>query len=201
MNISFYLPLILFCVSSSITPGPNNLMIMMSSLHFGLRRSLPHFLGICIGFTILILCVGLGLAFIFSDYPEAHWIVKIIGATYILWLAWKIISASTKLSEESKKKPLSFLQAVLFQWVNPKAWVMAIGATSTYTSVNSGFSMNTQILIIALIYFLTVLPCTGAWMLGGHTFKKILTNEAHQRIFNLVLGLLLVISIIIMLYE
>ena len=132
--MSFYLPLILFCVSSTVTPGPNNLMLLISSIKFGIRRTFFHYLGICLGFPFMVLVVGLGLESIFASHPKLHLVIKVIGAVYMIWLALKIISSSSY-SDEKNSKPLNFKQAALFQWVNPKAWVMAIGVISTYTVI------------------------------------------------------------------
>ncbi len=199
--MSFYLALYLFCISTTITPGPNNFMIMMSTLTFGIKKSLPHFFGICLGFTLMVLCIGFGLSSLFTDYPEIHWVIKILGAAYMLFLAVKIMSSSSHTSGKKTAKPLTFFQAALFQWVNPKAWMMSVGVIATYTSTQMQMSMTTQVLIIAIIYLTSTLPCTGTWLIGGHFFKKMLKNNQQVRIFNLVLGCLLIASIILMLFE
>ena len=199
--MGFYLPLILFCISSTITPGPNNLMLLLSSINFGIKQSLPHYLGICIGFPVMVFIIGLGLESVFTTYPELHLIIKIIGAVYMLWLAYKIIISSAKKEKKPGSKPLTFIQAALFQWVNPKAWIMAIGAISTYTTVEGNLSLLFQVIIISIIYVVVSFICAGFWLFGGKPVKKVLNNEKHLKIFNLILGSLLVISIIIMIFE
>lgn len=199
--MAFYLPLILFCVSSTVTPGPNNLMLLLSSVNFGIRQTLPHYLGICIGFPIMVFIIGLGLESIFTAYPELHLAIKIIGSFYMLWLAFKIITSSTKKDKKSANKPLTFIQAALFQWVNPKAWVMAIGAISTYTIVNDNTNILIQVVMITIIYTIVSFICTGFWLFGGNPVKKILNNQRHLKLFNLTLGGLLILSIIVMVFE
>lgn len=199
--MSFYLPLILFCTSSTITPGPNNLMLLLSSINFGIKETLPHYLGVCLGFPLMVFIIGLGLESVFVNHPELHLFIKYIGAAYMLWLAYQIITSSTSKDKNSESKPLNFTQAMLFQWVNPKAWVMAIGTISTYTTVSNNMSLLFQIIIIAIIYVFISFICTGFWLFGGASVKKILANQAYMRVFNLVLGLLLVLSIVLMIFE
>ncbi|ASG67585.1 lysine transporter LysE [Francisella halioticida] len=198
--MSFYLSLLLFCVSSTVTPGPNNLMLLISSIKFGIRRTFSHYLGICLGFPFMVLVIGLGLESIFVNYPKLHLVIKIIGAIYMIWLALKIISSSTY-SDEKNNKPLSFKQAALFQWINPKAWVMAVGVISTYTVISDNISLSFQVIVISIIYMIVSFFCTGFWLFGGNLVKRILSDEKHLRIFNLVLGLLLILSIVMMIFE
>lgn len=198
--LKFYLPLIIFCFSTSITPGPNNLMIMLSGVKFGLKKSMPHYLGIILGFCAMVILVGLGLGEIFTRFPILHQIIKYAGALYMLYLAAKIVMSDPHLAKVSgKDKPLSFFQAVLFQWINPKAWIMAIGSVATYTSISG--NMFTQILIIGLVYLLSGIPCTGTWLVGGAALSKYLHNPSHMRKFNWTMGLLLALSILLMLFE
>lgn len=198
--MSFYLPLVMFCFSTSITPGPNNLMIMMSGAKFGIRRSFPHYLGICIGFFIMVILVGIGLGEVFNHFPILHLIIKYVGALYMLYLAWKTIRSTSELNTgTAKSRPVSFMQAILFQWINPKAWIMAVGVISAYSVVN--VDMLHQALIIAVIYFIIGLPCTGMWFIGGVAVSKYLKTPRHLQYFNLTMGLLLILSILLMFLE
>lgn len=175
-------------------------MIMMSGAKFGIRRSLPHYLGICIGFTLMVALVGLGLGEVFTRLPILHLIIKYVGAFYMLYLASQIIRSTSELKTVSaKNKPLNFIQALLFQWINPKAWIMAIGAISAYSVVNS--SMFSQALIIAVVYFIVGLPCIGMWLIGGVGIRRYLKNPKHLHYFNLSMGMLLVLSILLMFLE
>ncbi|MED7820287.1 MULTISPECIES: LysE family translocator [unclassified Francisella] len=199
--MSFYLPLFLFCISAIVTPGPNNLMLLISSIKFGVRRTLPHYVGICLGFPLMVLIVGLGLETIFVSYPKLHLIIKVVGAIYMIWLAIKIILSSSYHSDAKNSKPLGFKQAILFQWVNPKAWVMAIGVISTYTIINANMALFIQVIIISIVVMVVSFCCTALWLFGGNFVKVILSDKRHLKIFNLVLGLLLILSIVMMIFE
>lgn len=187
------IPLILFTLSSSLTPGPNNFMIMNSGMNYGIRKSLPHFLGICIGFPVMLLIVALGFGAIFIKYAWIKEVLKIIGSIYMLYLAWQI--TKTTLSDHNKQpdaKPFSFMQAFLFQWVNPKAWLMAIGAVSLFTIIGSYYA---NAMAISIIFFVMLLPCLGAWLVCGTMLQKILSHDSHRRLFNIVMAVALVASI------
>ncbi len=191
--------LITFAIISTITPGPNNIMIMTSGMNFGIRRSFPHYLGICIGFPGMIVMVGLGLGVIFELVPVLHDVIKIVGIVYLLYLAWLIANSASDSLEENQAKPISFFQAALFQWVNPKAWIMATGAVAAYTSASGDILV--QVLVIALVFFLASFPCVGSWFFFGITLKRILKTPERQRFFNRVMSALLVCSILPASYE
>lgn len=185
--------ILLFAMSAGFTPGPNNIMMMASGLNFGPRRSLPHFLGICFGFPTMFLALGFGLGFVFTTYPTLHELIKIAGILYLLWLAWLIANAAPNETQTAQAKPLTFIQGALFQWVNPKAWVMGSSAIATYTT--SGTNLSIQILQIALVFFIFTFPCAGSWLLFGHTLKRIISNTRQQVIFNVVMAILLLASV------
>lgn len=198
--MNFYLPLIIFCFSTSITPGPNNLMIMMSGARYGVRRSLPHYFGICIGFNVMVAIVGMGLGEIFIKIPSLHLVIKYAGAAYMLYLALKIILSSTELETPiENKKPLSFIRAALFQWVNAKGWIMAVGIFSAYSV--STMNMFNQALLFAGIFFIIGLPCIGMWLISGVAVSRYLKSAKHMFYFNVTSGLLLIASIALMLLE
>ncbi|MCL1143381.1 LysE family translocator [Shewanella gaetbuli] len=184
----------LFAFSSGITPGPNNIMLMTSGVNFGIKRSLPHLLGITLGFPAMILAVGLGLAAVFQSYPILHTVLKYIGITYLLYLSWLIANSSSKMEGKNVSKPFSFIQAAAFQWVNPKGWIMAVGATATFTTVNQ--ALAPQIITIASVFLCVAFPCAIVWLGFGVGLKKLLKNQRQQRIFNVSMALLLVASII-----
>jgi threonine/homoserine/homoserine lactone efflux protein len=188
-----YLPIILFAVSTCVTPGPNNIMIMTSGLNYGIKKSLQHLLGIYIGFPLMILVVGLGVSQIFEDYPILHVMLKLGGASYLTYLAMKIAVTPISKIGESKGKPFSFLQAALFQWVNPKAWVLAVGATVTFTALSGSYTL--QVMSIALIFMIFGSPCTFLWLWFGVSLKSILQNPLYVRAFNCSMALLLLASL------
>lgn len=184
----------LFAFSAGITPGPNNIMLMTSGVNFGIKRSIPHLLGISLGFPTMILAVGLGLSAIFTAYPVIHTAIKIIGITYLLYLSWLIANSSSKMEGKQVSKPFSFIQAAAFQWVNPKGWIMAVGAIATFTSVQQ--ELNGQVFTIASVFLCVAFPCAIVWLGFGVALKRLLKNERQQRIFNVTMALLLVASII-----
>lgn len=186
------IPVLLFAVSSSLTPGPNNFMLMNSGLNFGVKRSLPHYFGICFGFPIMVLIVAVGFGAIFEQYSWLKHFLKVFGAGYLLYLAIQIIIASNKPNKSKTAKPFSFLQATLFQWINPKAWLMAIGAISIYSLTTNYFS---NALLISLIFCITCLICVGAWLFFGAILDKVLTKDNHRKWFNISMALCLIASI------
>ncbi len=192
-----FIPLLLFALSTTFTPGPNNLMIMNSGMNFGIRRSLPHYLGICLGFPVMVLMVALGLGAIFMKYAWIKHILKIIGSLYMLYLAWQILR-SNKATMDSTRKPLSFIQAVLFQWVNPKAWLMAIGTISIFSMANNNFN---NAVIISLVYFFMCIPCIGTWLLFGKFLQHILRKPNQRVAFNILMAVALVASIGMIIFE
>lgn len=191
------LPVLLFCISCSVTPGPNNLMIMSSGLNYGVRASLRHFFGICIGFTFMMLVVGLGLGSVFQSFPIMGEIIKYVGMVYLLYLAWKIASSSLQLDSVQSQQPMGFMQAMIFQWVNPKAWVMIVSSISAYAS--EAFPMLSpegQVLMVTLIFLVVGLPCVAIWLFFGALLKRVLKNPAAQKRFNIAMAALLVISVV-----
>jgi threonine/homoserine/homoserine lactone efflux protein len=192
--MELYFAIWLFALSTTITPGPNNIMIMASGVNFGIRRSIPHLLGVCFGFPPMVISLGLGFNHVLSMYPIIHESIKVIGVLYLLYLAWLIANSSPSSLDSDIAKPISFIKAALFQWLNPKAWVMAIGAISAYTSITSNIFM--QILYIALVFFIVAFPCLCVWLFFGTTLKKYLTNIKHQKMFNKVMASILVLSVV-----
>lgn len=191
MTQELLLALAVFAFVSSITPGPNNLMLMASGANFGFRRTVPHMLGIGIGFVFMILLVGAGLIQIFDAYPVSHTILKTFSVSYLLYLAWKIANAVPAGSGEASGTPLTFFQAAAFQWVNPKAWTMALTAITAYTPDRS---MN-AILVVGLVFGLINLPAVSSWTVLGQQMARLLRDPGHLRLFNWLMAGLLVASL------
>jgi len=185
-------PLALFALVSSITPGPNNVMLASSGLNFGFRRSMPHLLGVNLGFTLMIFLVGIGLGSVFQQVPELYTVLKYAGAAYLLYLAWKIANSGGMEDGDARGKPFTFLQAAAFQWVNPKAWVMAVGVVATYTPQN-GFFAN--LVIATLVCGIVNLPSIGVWVTFGTALRRVLHKPWAVRAFNVGMALLLVASL------
>ncbi len=190
-------PLVTFAVATSVTPGPNNVMITASGANFGFARSIPHMLGVGIGFMAMIVGVGLGLGQVFERVPMLHEVLRYGGAAYLLYLAWRIATATPAATEgKATARPLSFVQAALFQWVNPKGWMMAVGALSTYTTVGGDFVFET--ITIALVFGAIGLPSVALWALLGVGIGRLLQAPGALRAFNVTMAILLVASLALM---
>lgn len=195
MPFDLLFALVTFAFVASITPGPNNLMLMASGTNFGLKRTLPHMVGITAGFTFMIVMVGLGLAKIFDAFPVALLVLKGVSAVYLLYLAWKIANAAPppdEMTRESAGKPLSFLQAAAFQWVNPKAWAMVLTAISAYTLPQHPFI---SLAIMASVFSVISLFSTSTWAVMGTQVRRFLHSPVRLRVFNVAAALLLVATL------
>ncbi|MFP6775481.1 MAG: LysE family translocator [PS1 clade bacterium] len=186
------IPALVFFFVMAITPGPNNFMIMSSGINYGFRRSLPHLFGIILGFPMLIIGIGFGLDVAFSQLPWLQQFIKYIGVIVLIYLAYRIATTSKGSSEEGSK-PLTFIQVVLFQWVNPKAVIMTITGISVYT--NSG-DVQSQVLTLAASNILVTVPSASVWLFLGLWLQKVLTNPVHLKLFNQIMALLLLGSIV-----
>jgi len=194
MNTLDYSSIILFVIATCVTPGPNNVMLMSSGVNFGISRTLGHVAGINVGFPLMLIAVGLGAGTLFQRYPGLHDALQILGAFYMLYLAYRIAGAPTTDFTEQGARPLGFMGAALFQWVNPKAWVMAVGAVLAYTSAQASYTV--QIVLIGLLFFLFGSPCSMVWVLFGRYLRRFLSRPSQLRAFNVSMSLLLVVSLI-----
>ncbi len=184
--------LILFAFASSITPGPNNIMLLASGANFGLRRTVPHMLGISIGHAVMVTLVGLGLIQIFDAYPPIRTALMIISAVYLLYLAWKVANAAPPPEATTTARPLTFLQAAGFQWVNPKAWYMAIYAQTNFAPEDGAIW---GAVAVALVFACTNLPSVTVWAWGGVQMRRFLSTPLRLRMFNVTMAVLLVVSL------
>ena len=192
MQQTTFAALAAFALVSSITPGPNNMMLMASGANFGLRRTVPHALGVGFGFTLMIVLVGVGLMGLFDLFPVLNLILKIISVAYLLWLAWKIANAGAPSGGDSPRgRPMSFGQAGLFQWVNPKAWSMALTAIALYAPDRN----VAAVLLVAAIFGIINLPSTSLWAVMGVSLRGWLSSPARLRAFNWTMAALLVGSL------
>ncbi|HEY0621854.1 LysE family translocator [Sphingomonas sp.] len=182
-----------FAFVSSITPGPNNLMLMTSGTNFGFRRTVPHLLGVALGFVLMIVLVGLGLAELFARYPLAHAVLKWVSVIYLLYLAWKIATARPVGDRQTAEgRPLTFLQAALFQWVNPKAWTMALTGVTVYMPpVDPWIGLA----LVAGLFGAVNLPSVALWAAMGVKLRGWLGDARRLRMFNMAAALLLVGSL------
>ena len=192
MNAEILTALAIFAFVSSITPGPNNLMLMNSGANYGFKRTLPHALGVGIGFTVMVVLVGLGIMQLFDIFPISYQILKVLSLVYLLYLAGKIAMSNSSIeTENSNAKPFTFVQAAMFQWVNPKAWTMALTAISVYAPTKS----LGAVLFVSLVFGLVNFPCISGWVVLGQKMQVFLTNKKRLRVFNGSMAALLVLSL------
>jgi threonine/homoserine/homoserine lactone efflux protein len=188
-----------FAFVSSITPGPNNLMLLASGTNFGFLRTVPHMLGVAIGFTLMVALVGTGLVQVFDAFPLTYALLKWASVAYLTYLAWKIATAKPLTEAEAEgasgvaSKPFTFIQASLFQWINPKAWTMALTAVTAYLPSGLGGS---AVLAVALVFGVINLPSVGAWAYMGGQLRHFLTDERKVRIFNAIAAITLLASLV-----
>jgi len=191
--------LVLFAFVASITPGPNNIMLLASGVNFGFWRTLPHMLGVGLGFVFMIVAIGVGIGQLFAIFPSLFLVLKVLSIAYMLWLAWKIAtSGPVDKSAEAGAKPMTFLAAALFQWINPKAWVMALYSVTAYTMpADYIFSL----MIVALIFGVINIPSIACWTGFGVGLRSMLQDPARVRVFNFVMASLLIASLLPVLWE
>ncbi len=193
MQSSLLLSLMAFAVASSITPGPNNLMLLASGANYGFRRTIPHILGVGLGFIVMMVIVGLGIGQMLQASPKVYTGLRLASLLYMGWLAWKIATSGPVEggSGHPQSKPMTFLQAVLFQWVNPKAIAMGLAATATYTDPGRYLS---SLLVVALVFGSINLPCVSVWAGFGVALRNWLKDPLRLRIFNVAMAVLLAVS-------
>lgn len=192
--IGLVIPVVVFCATATFTPGPNNVMVTASGVNFGFRRTIPHMLGIAIGFAVMNLAVGLGLGRVFETYPQTHIVLKYVSIAYLTYLAWKIATSGEIKGVQKRAKPFTFIQAAGFQWVNPKAWVIAVGAVATFTTV--GGDLMAEVMLISLIFLLVTFPSVSAWAYFGTVISKYLHTPKRLRAFNWFMAGLLLLSLV-----
>jgi threonine/homoserine/homoserine lactone efflux protein len=190
MTQDILLALIAFALVTSVTPGPNNLMLMASGANFGFSRTLPHMLGISLGHAFMVFLVGLGVAQIFVVYPALGLVLKGVATIYMIWLAWQIAQSAAPSDGGGRGQPMTFLQAAAFQWVNPKAWAMALTATTVYAPGTGIASM----LLVAVVFASVNLPSISVWAWMGQKVRRILTRPGRLVVFNRAMAVLLVAS-------
>jgi threonine/homoserine/homoserine lactone efflux protein len=192
MPFDLLIALALFALVMAGTPGPNNMMVMASGLNFGFYRTLPHILGIAGGFGVMCGLVGLGLGQIFATWPAIFIVMRGVGVVYLLWLAIAIARSGPIEGGGERGKPLSFMQGALFQWVNPKAWVIAVGAVSAYGQPEN---FVISVLIIGCVMAIVTVPCVMVWTAFGSALRAILSHPQQVIWFNRVMAALLVLSL------
>ena len=194
MSGEWLVALVVFALVTSWTPGPNNLMVLASGVNFGFSRSVPHMLGITVGFMLMLLIVGVGLGQVLTANATIYAVLKYASAAYMLWLAWQIASAGPMSEDgiDTRTRPLTFIEAALFQWINPKAWTIALTAAAAYT-LPAHYSISLG--MICMVFGVVTLPGVGGWTLFGVALKGLLADARRVRVFNVTMALLLVASL------
>ena len=193
MTLDLFIALISFGFITAFTPGPNNTMLLAQGVNFGFRRSLPLIFGVGIGFPLMIACLGFGLGKVFEIYPIIYTALKYIGAAYMIWLAWKVaMSGPVSAQANAAGKPMTFLQAALFQWVNPKGWAMALTGAAVYT-VPAHYLLT--LTIVAAVFGVICLPVVMCWASFGAGMRGFLQDPARVRVFNIAMAVLLLASL------
>jgi threonine/homoserine/homoserine lactone efflux protein len=192
MDLLFLGSLLAFVTASTITPGPNSIMIMASGVNFGFARTIPHVLGVAVGITTVITLAGIGLGAILGLVPQLRFAMLVASATYLLYLAWKIANAAPAGGSMSVGTPFTFIQALGFQWVNPKVWALGMAAVAIYAPQNT----TSSILLVALSFALVGLVSNTAWAWFGTVIRRFLSTGRRLRVFNVIAALSLVASLL-----
>jgi threonine/homoserine/homoserine lactone efflux protein len=183
--------LALYALVTSVTPGPNNLMLLASGVNFGFRQTIPHMLGIALGFTAMVALVGFGLGAVLTLFPIVFNVLRVLALVYMVWLSWKLASSGSLGSGDAKARPMTFIEAALFQWINPKAWAMALTATTLYTVPDMYYL---SVILVAGTFGVINLPSVSCWAGFGVALRGFLSVPARLRIFNVGMALLLLLS-------
>ena len=186
----------MFAISATVTPGPNNVMLLASGANFGVRATVPHILGISFGFPVMVFAVGLGLGAVFEQLPILHEILRWAGSAYLLWLAWKIASAAGMGEAKGRGRPFTFLQAAGFQWVNPKAWITAVSAYSVYSTPD--MAVLPQALLFGTVFSALAFPSCSIWTAFGSVIGRLLKSTRALRLFNGFMAALLAASVLLL---
>jgi threonine/homoserine/homoserine lactone efflux protein len=189
MSSDAFIALLVFAFVTSITPGPNNLMLLASGVNFGFVRTIPHMLGVGLGFVVMLLAVGLGIGAVLAAFPALHTGLKVAGTLYLLYLSWKIaMTRSFDGGSDTQSRPMTFLEAAAFQWVNPKAWVMSVTAMAVYSNPATPLL---SVVLIGLVFGMVNLPSVSTWVGFGTALRGFLSDPGRLKWFNIAMGLLL----------
>jgi threonine/homoserine/homoserine lactone efflux protein len=191
MSFALVTALLGFAFVATVTPGPNNLMLMASGANFGFCRTMPHMFGIVGGVSVMAILVGLGLMALFDAVPALNLALQILSVGYLLWLAARIAMAAPLEKRDADSQPMTFLQAATFQWVNPKAWAMCLSAVTLYAPDRSVLSVA----IVAGAFALVCFPAISVWAWLGTVVRQWLSNATRLRIFNITMAALLIASL------
>ncbi len=200
MSLDHLLALAGFAFVTSVTPGPNNMMLLASGVNFGFRRTIPHMLGVSLGFVLMLLLVGLGVGQVLEANPTIFTALKVASLVYMLWLAWKIANSGPVSGggEGNAGQPMTFFQAALFQCVNPKAWAMTLTGTAAYT-VPDNYLWS--LAVMGIVFLVVNFPTVGIWTGFGVALRQVLQDPVKLRVFNIAMAGLLVLSMLPALFD
>jgi threonine/homoserine/homoserine lactone efflux protein len=200
MPADLLIALIGFSIASSITPGPNNLLVLTSGLNHGIPRSLPLIAGISLGFAFMLVVIGVGLGSVIRANPGLHTAAKVFGLIYMLWLAWKVATSTPSLEADNGQtaRPLSAFTGVTFQWVNAKAWAIALTATAAFSVADAAM---TSLAWIVAVFLVIAFASLSAWAAFGSLMRRLIDTPAKLRAFNMTMALLLVASALPVAYD
>ena len=200
MNVVPFLAGVLpFAIAMSFTPGPNNLMLAGAGARFGFTRTWRHQLGIVVGFAIMMLGVGFGIAALIATVPSLYAVMKIASIVYILYLAWKTGTAAAAAPDGTAGNPMGFVAAAGFQWINPKAWIMTLTAMATYTTPRQDARL--QVLLLVMVFAVVGAASSSTWVAFGQLIRRYLTSHARRVAFSWIMAALLVLSIVPAIFE
>ena len=195
-NIELVAAMAMFAFVTSVTPGPNNMMLLASGVNFGFRRSMPHVVGVSLGFFVMLLAIGFGLNSLFQAAPAIYQVMKVLGFAYLVYLAWGVATSKPLPAPGQQGRhssPLSFLGALAFQWVNPKAWLIAVSFSTNYLPQQAS---SLFVLFGCLVVSIVNLPSICVWLWMGTRLERVLRDPLHRKIFNWVMALLLLASML-----
>jgi threonine/homoserine/homoserine lactone efflux protein len=187
----------LFALAGALTPGPNNMISAGSGAAFGFRRTLPQIWGVTVGFAIMVVAIGMGLGTLFIAIPYMHQTLKIVGSLYLLYLAWKIANAGGPGGGTAVERPMTLLQSALFQWVNPKAWTIALSIVPAFTTVG-GEHLFAEVAMIALVSGVVTFPSLCLWAGFGALLARLLSTPRQQRLVNYAMAALVALSVVLL---
>jgi threonine/homoserine/homoserine lactone efflux protein len=193
VDVDQFAALVVFAFVSSVTPGPNNILLWASGAEFGLRRTVPHIVGTALGIGSMALAVAAGLGVLITTVPQIAIAMKIVGSVYLLYLAWRVAGARA-LERGDLARPLCILQAAAFQAINPKAWIFALGAITTFRPTALPSAAGS--VLVAVTMMAVIVPTAALWAAGGGAISRYLVGDGRQRIVSLVLAALLVATIV-----
>ncbi|PSW15631.1 lysine transporter LysE [Photobacterium rosenbergii] len=191
MEYHHLIALVTFAFVSTVTPGPNNIMLMTSGANVGFWRTIPHMMGIIFGFSFMVILVGVGLVGMFQNYPILHQVLQGVSVIYLLYLAFKIAKSQPAISSQTQFQPMTFFSAAGFQWVNPKGWTMAITTVSVYNATSDWRG----IALISLVFAIVNIPSVSIWTIAGRQLQSVLKHPTKMKYFNYAMAGLLIASL------